>query len=128
MLIQSPKSEPLVSNIRLIQSAKGEPLVSNTCIGLIQSAKGEPLVSNIGLIQSPKGERLVSNIVLIQSQLCPPLSKILTNTYRDDIDLFINGETIYSQEGTTQGDPLAMAMYAIAITPLINALESESMK
>ena len=61
-------------------------------------------------------------------QLCPPLSKILTNTYRDDIDLFIDGETIYSQEGTTQGDPLAMAMYAIAITPLINTLESESMK
>ena len=53
-------------------------------------------------------------------QLCPPLSKILTNTYRENIDLFINGETIYSQEGTTQGDPLAMAMYAIAITPLIN--------
>ena len=61
-------------------------------------------------------------------QLCPPLSKLLTNTYRDDIDLFIDGETIYSQEGTTQGDPLAMAMYAIAITPLINTLESESMK
>ena len=33
MLIQSPKSELLVSNIRLIQSAKGEPFVSN--IGLI---------------------------------------------------------------------------------------------
>ena len=61
MVIQSPKREPLVSNIRLIQSAKGEPLVSN--IGLIQSAKGEPLVSNIGLIQSPKGEPLVSNII-----------------------------------------------------------------
>ena len=73
MLIQSRKSEPLVSNIRLIQSAKGEPLVSNTCIGLIQSAKGEPLVSNIGLIQSPKGEPLVSNIVLIQSPKREPL-------------------------------------------------------
>ena len=61
-------------------------------------------------------------------QLCTPLSKILTNTYREDIDLFIDGETIYSQEGTTQGDTLAMAMYAIAITPLINSLESESLK
>ena len=61
-------------------------------------------------------------------QLCPPLSMILTNTYRKDIDLFIDGETIYSQEGTTQGNPLAMAMYAIAISPLINNLECESLK
>ena len=52
-------------------------------------------------------------------KLCPSLAKILINTYREDIQLFINGETLLSQEGTTQGDPLAMAMYAIAITPLI---------
>ena len=71
MLIQSPKREPLVSNIRLIQSPKGESLVSD--IGLIQRPKGEPLVSNIGLIQSPKGEPLVSNIVLIQSPKREPL-------------------------------------------------------
>ena len=46
--------------------------------------------------------------------LCPPLAKVLINTYRVDTNLYINGETILSQEGTTQGDPLAMAMYAIS--------------
>jgi len=60
--------------------------------------------------------------------LCPSLSKILTNTYRENINLYIDGETIYSQEGTTQEDLLAMAMYAIAIRPLINHLQSESLK
>ena len=56
-------------------------------------------------------------------QLCPALSKVLTNTYREDVQLFIDEELLLSQEGTTQGDPLAMVMYAIAITPLIHRLE-----
>jgi len=40
-------------------------------------------------------------------KLCTPLSKAIVNTYRSDIDLFTSGETLSSQEGTTQGDPLA---------------------
>ena len=54
--------------------------------------------------------------------LCPALSKVFINTYRQHILLFIEGESILSEEGTTQGDPLAMAMYAVAITPLIYRL------
>ena len=57
-------------------------------------------------------------------KLCPPLSKALVNTYRSDIDLYIGGETLLSQEGTTQGDPLAMAMYAIATVPLIKRISN----
>lgn len=55
--------------------------------------------------------------------LCPAIGTILVNTYRSDPCLFIEGETIMSKEGTTQGDPLAMAMYAIATIPLIRQLE-----
>ncbi len=53
---------------------------------------------------------------------CPELSKVLHNTYRAPSDLYIDGEAILSQEGTTQGDPLAMPMYALATIPLINQL------
>ena len=60
--------------------------------------------------------------------LCPSLSKVLINTYREDIQLFIDGDTLLSQEGTTQGDPLAMAMYAIAVTPLIQQLQDSEIK
>lgn len=52
----------------------------------------------------------------IQKQ-CPPLTKALTNTYRLNPQLFIDGEILLSREGTTQGDPLAMAIYTIATVP-----------
>ena len=58
--------------------------------------------------------------------LCPTLSTILINSYCSDIPLLIDGEAVMSSEGTTQGDPLAMAMYAIGILPLIRTLHSES--
>ena len=54
--------------------------------------------------------------------LCPSFSTILINTYRDNSELYIDGEVLYSQEGTTQGDPLAMPFYAIATVPLISKL------
>ena len=55
--------------------------------------------------------------------ICPPLAPILINTYRDPVYLFVDGEFILSQEGTTQGDPLAMAKYAIGTLPLIRELQ-----
>ena len=55
-------------------------------------------------------------------QLCPPLATILTNTYRSPSHLFIDGTSLLSREGTTQGDPLAMPMYAISVVPVIRQL------
>ena len=57
--------------------------------------------------------------------LCPVLAPMLTNMYRSHSMLFINGGHILSQEGTTQGDPLAMAMYAIGTLPLIRKLHGD---
>ena len=56
------------------------------------------------------------------------ITKALINTYRSDIDLYINGETLLSQEGTTQGDPLAMAMYTISTVSLTEKMASDGVK
>uniref|UniRef100_A0A1X7SU22 Reverse transcriptase domain-containing protein n=1 Tax=Amphimedon queenslandica TaxID=400682 RepID=A0A1X7SU22_AMPQE len=58
--------------------------------------------------------------------ICPAFARIIINTYRADTNLFIGGQTIFSSEGTTQGDPLAMSMYALATVPLIRRLSSPS--
>lgn len=54
---------------------------------------------------------------------CPSIFPILVNTYRKPSCLFVGGEMLWSQEGTTQGDPLAMVMYALATVPLITKLK-----
>ena len=54
--------------------------------------------------------------------LCPAIATLLNNTYNSSADLFVGGEVLNSEEGVTQGDPLAMAMYALGTVPLINEL------
>ena len=55
--------------------------------------------------------------------ISPPIATILINSYRSPNELFVNGDIILSQEGTIQGDPLAMPMYGLATIPLIRRLD-----
>ena len=53
------------------------------------------------------------------------MKHVLINFYRSPTRIFMNGDGCFellSQEGTTQGCPLAMAMYAIALVPLVKHL------
>ena len=54
--------------------------------------------------------------------LCPSFATILINCYREPSNMYIDGETILSREGITQGDPLSMSFYAVSALPLINRL------
>ena len=59
--------------------------------------------------------------------LCPVIAAYAINTYRQPARLFITGsKEIVSAEGTTQGDPLAMGLYALGIQPLITSLQVAS--
>ena len=58
--------------------------------------------------------------------ICPSIVIILINCYRSDINLFVRGEVILLQEGRPQGDPLAMAFFALASVPLIKATATEN--
>ena len=59
-------------------------------------------------------------------QLCPPLHMYLFNHYQNAATLTVNStstqETLFSEEGCTQGDVAAMALYALGIKPLVDKL------
>ena len=55
--------------------------------------------------------------------LCPPIATILINSYRNPTDLLVDGDVILSQEGTTQGDPLAMPMYGLSTIQIIRKMD-----
>ncbi|CEM26585.1 unnamed protein product [Vitrella brassicaformis CCMP3155] len=57
--------------------------------------------------------------------LWPRASRFLFNTYQGHAALYLRGEKepLWSQEGTTQGDPMAMPMYAAGTLPLIRSLK-----
>ena len=57
-------------------------------------------------------------------RLCPALYTYLNNCYKEPARLHLGDRTfIYSKEGATQGDNLAMAMYALSTREMIDDLK-----
>lgn len=86
------------------------------------TTKGVLLVDASNAFNNLNRKATLANVQTI----CPVFAAVMINTCRSDPSLFIGGESISSREGTTQGDPLAMAMYAVGILPLILRLQEEA--
>ena len=86
-----------------------------------EETEGALLVDATNAFNSINRQAALHNI----SVICPPLAQVLFNTYQAPVRCVIQGSgEVSSSEGTTQGDPLATAMYALAVRPLIDCLQS----
>ena len=67
------------------------------------------LVDASNAFNSLNREAMLHNLQVI----CPAFATCVINYYRAPAALFVGGESILSTEGTTQGDPLSSAIYAL---------------
>ena len=81
-----------------------------------ESNDGIILVDVSNAFNAVNRETFLHNIKII----CPPMAMFTRNCYSLNARLFvIGGHELTSKEGTTQGDPIAMAVYATAIVSMI---------
>ena len=97
----------------------------STLLGIC-STRRKPRVSSC-MVDASNAFNSLNRQTALQNarRLCPSLATMLINTYREPTDLFVDGDVLSSKEGTTQGDPLTMPMYAIATAPLIQKLNAD---
>ena len=95
-------------------------------IHTIRSSFNDESVQGVLLIVASNAFNSLNHNVALQNiqKLCPILAPFSINCYRSHTDLIVGGKIIKSQEGTTQGDPLAMPLYGLSMVPLIMSLSS----
>ena len=105
-----------------IQLCLGQKCGIEHAIHSLRKAYSDPENEAILLIDAQNAFNSLNRNLALENikKLCPSIYTALMNSYKKPSHLYINKITLKSQEGTTQGDPLAMAMYGIAILPLIN--------
>ena len=115
------------SAVGSLQLCAGQEAGCEAAVHAMKHVLESPDTDAIILVDATNAFNTLNREVALRNihQLCPSIAKVLINTYRKDAKLYINGESIASQEGTTQGDPLAMAMYGLAVIPLIRKLTKE---
>ena len=109
-----------------LQKCSGLPAGIEAAVHAMQHIYNEDTTEAVLLVDAANAFNSLNREVALHNvqRLCPPLSSILRNSYQSPARLFVaGGGEIASREGTTQGDPLSMAFYALATVPLISHLQ-----
>eukprot|EP00794_Sanderia_malayensis_P001505 gene1505-biopygen1251 len=108
-----------------LQLCAGQKAGSEAAVHAISDIFEESASDVLLLVDATNAFNALNRKVLLHNiqYLCPPISTYVRNCYLIPSRLFVlGGFEISSCEGTTQGDPLAMPMYAIGIVPLLDLI------
>ena len=106
-----------------LQLCAGQPAGVESAIHAMRGFLKDDESDGILLIDADNAFNRVNRAVALRNiqHICPAMKHVLINFYRSPTRIFMSGDGFFhllSQEGTTQGCPLAMTMYALALVPL----------
>ena len=100
---------------------------SQAAIHAMTKIFGEEETDGLLLVDASNTFNSLDRKVLLHNikYICPPVAIYIRNCLVVPSRLFVTGGLeIQSAEGTTQGDPLAMPVYAVGITPLLQFIRT----
>jgi len=110
------------------QLCVGVPSACEVAVSALTSMFSDPAVEGILLVDATNAFNSINRAACLHNipRICPAAGRVFMNTYSSEVSLYIDGgRRIMSTEGTCQGDPLAMAFYALATVPLVQKLASK---
>jgi hypothetical protein len=114
--------EDILQSVGSLQACAGHEAGCEAAVHAMQRIFNEEDTDAVLLIDATNAFNSVNRNAFFHdiTVVCPTLAIYVKNCYTNTSRLFIiGGHEITSSEGTTQGDPIAMAIYAIAIIPLM---------
>jgi hypothetical protein len=125
--VMAVTGEKVRDAVGALQLCAGHPVGVESAIHAMRGFLDDDSSDGILLIDADNAfNRVNRSVALWNVQFtCPAMKHALINFYRSPTRIIMNGDSCFellSQEGTTQGCPLAMAMYAIALVPLLKRL------
>ena len=127
--ITSSLHEDIIESAGSLQLCAGQPAGCEAAVTAMRSLFEEDENDAVLLVDATNAFNVLNRNVMLHNirSICPSIATYVYNCYNLPSRLFIvGGGAILSQEGTTQGDPLAMPIYAVGITPLMALLINEN--
>ena len=112
----------IVTSVGSLQVCAGQEAGCKSIIHAMQAIYEDETCEAVLLVDASNAFNSINRNVFLHNVaiICPVIALYVKNCYcLHSRHFIIGGKEIRSCEGTTQGDPIAMAVYAIAIIPMI---------